>query len=280
MMKKIFQLSLFAAAMVLLAASCKKEETKIYLEGGSDPVLSANKTGTIPMTFATGSNEAVTLDWTNPDYSFTTGVSSQNVTYNLEIDTAGANFTNPLKKSVVISKDLGYYMTQNMLNDILLNQLSLKVDAPHDIEMRIVSSINGSAATKRISNVLKFRVTPYSTPPKVEPPTAGTLWIVGDASPGGWDNPIKAQYLSTQQFTQVSPTLYELTITLPGKGGYKLIQKQGDWGSQYHMLAGGTWEGGDFEKKDSDPQFPGPPNQGNYKISVDFQKGKFTVIKL
>lgn len=45
------------------------------------------------------------------------------------------------------------------------------------------------------------------------------------------------------------------------------------------MLAGGTWEGGDFEKKDSDPQFPGPPTSGTYKITVDFQRGKFIVVK-
>jgi len=58
-----------------------------------------------------------------------------------------------------------------------------------------------------------------------------------------------------------------------------LIQTQGVWGTQYHMLAGGTWEGGDFEQKDSDPQFPGPPSPGTYKITVDFQRGKFTAVK-
>jgi hypothetical protein len=45
------------------------------------------------------------------------------------------------------------------------------------------------------------------------------------------------------------------------------------------MLTGGTWQAGDFEKKDSDPGFPGPPTAGTYKIKVDFQKGKYTVTK-
>ncbi len=67
---------------------------------------------------------------------------------------------------------------------------------------------------------------------------------------------------------------------MPGGGAYKLIQEQGVWGTQYHMLLGGTWEGGDFEKKDADPGFPGPPSAGTYKITVDFQRGKFKVVKL
>lgn len=128
--------------------------------------------------------------------------------------------------------------------------------------------------------MLKYTVTPYAIPPKVAPPTNGTLWITGDAAPSGWSNPLEAPHNQNQKFTQVSPTLYELTLSMPGGGNYKLIQIQGDWGSQYHMLAGGTWESGDFEKKDADPGFPGPPVAGNYKISVDFQRGKYTVTKL
>jgi len=34
--------------------------------------------------------------------------------------------------------------------------------------------------------------------------------------------------------------------------------------------------GGDFEKKDSDPQFASP-GVGNYKIEVNFQTGKYKV---
>jgi hypothetical protein len=32
--------------------------------------------------------------------------------------------------------------------------------------------------------------------------------------------------------------------------------------------------------RDADPGFPGPPTAGNYKISVDFITGKYTVVKL
>ncbi|MCC7379289.1 MAG: hypothetical protein IT255_08010 [Chitinophagaceae bacterium] len=72
---------------------------------------------------------------------------------------------------------------------------------------------------------------------------------------------------------------YVGTITFNATGGYKLIQEQGVWSSQYHALDGTAKLFGDFEKKDSDPQFPSP-GAGNYKIEVNFQTGTYTLTKL
>lgn len=277
-MKLISQL-LFFSILLIAIDSCKKDENKIYYEEGVSPVLTASKTGSIPLSFAAGDEEAVKLTWTNPAYKFTTGVSSQNVNYLIEIDTTGSNFTNPNRQSVSVSQEMERSFTVAQLNDYLLNQLVLVPGMSHNVEMRVKSTL-GSNSVPLFSNVLQFTITPYAIPPKVEPPTDGTLWITGDAAPSGWDNPLLPPEDVSQKFTKVSNTLYELTLSMPGGGGYKLIQKQGEWSSQYHMLAGGTWEGGDFEKKDADPQFPGPPAAGSYKIEVDFQRGKFKVTKL
>jgi hypothetical protein len=270
-------LILFSLGLVVLA-SCKKDEHKIYYEGGTAPVLTSTVSNTIPLSFANKDKEAFTLSWTNPNYMFTTGVSSQDVNYVIEFDTIGANFSSPQRQSVVVSKENSRTFTQNQINDYLLNQMNLQVDKPHQIEVRVKSTLANNSAPLP-SNVLTFTATPFSTPPKVQPPAAGTLWMTGDAAPSGWSNPLSDPYLTSQQFTQVSPTEYELTVTLPGGGNYKLIQENGVWGSQYHMITGGTWQAGDFEKKDSDPGFPGPPTAGTYKIKVDFQKGKYTVTK-
>lgn len=270
-------LILFSLGLVVLA-SCKKDEHKIYYEGGTAPMLTSTVSNTIPLSFANKDKEAFTLSWTNPNYMFTTGVSSQDVNYVIEFDTVGANFSSPQRQSVVVSKENSRTFTQNQINDYLLNQMNLQVDKPHQIEVRVKSTLANNSAPLP-SNVLTFTATPFSTPPKVQPPAAGTLWMTGDAAPSGWSNPLSDPYLTSQQFTQVSPTEYELTVTLPGGGNYKLIQENGVWGSQYHMITGGTWQAGDFEKKDSDPGFPGPPTAGTYKIKVDFQKGKYTVTK-
>ena len=278
-MKHIFQL-LFLSAFLVAITGCKKAEDKIFFEGGTPPQLSAS-TANVVLEPGSESNIALALNWTNPDYKFTTGISSQDVTYTIEMDTLGGNFSSGKKVTTVIAKDTKKVYTVGELNGILGNSMVLQLDPRRDytLQVRVTSSISvsgGGAAAKLTSNVVSF-----TTKPKVEPPTNGTLWITGDApvGPPNWSNPVPPPYDVSLQFTKLSNTLYELTVPMKGGGGYKLIQIQGDWGTQYHMLAGGTWQGGNIEKKDSDPQFPGPPDAGNYKITVDFQLGKFTAVK-
>jgi starch-binding outer membrane protein SusE/F len=275
-MKNIFKYMSLCILLATLVWSCSKDEKKIYLEGGTAPALTATTTELI-LTDATKADEAVTFFWTNPNYTFTTGVSSQNVNYVLEIDTTGANFTNPNKQSIAISSELSQTFIVGNLNTILASGLMLKTGMSHNIEARIKSTLVNNSATL-YSNVLKMTAIPFTPPPKVVPPVEGTLWIVGDATAGGWDNPLQSPYDETQKFTRVSETLYELTVNFLGSGGYKLVQKMGAWGSQYHALDGSVVSGGDFEQKDSDPQFPSPKPAGTYKVTVDFQLGKYYVV--
>ena len=261
-----------------LLGSCEKDENKIYYEGGTAPELTASTSDVkLNPPPADESLEALRLNWTNPDYKFTTGVSSQDVSYLLEMDTLGANFGSSIKYSTTISKELSKSFTVFELNSILGNTMLLKPARQYTIETRISSSLT-SNAVPLTSNKLSFTATPYSPPPKVEPPTASTLWAIGDAFSSGWTNPMQSPYDVSQKFTKVSTTLYELVVTMPGGGGYKLIQEQGNWDTQYHMKTGSS-AGGVFEKKNSDPAFPGPAAAGTYKITVDFQLGTFTVVK-
>lgn len=280
-MKNIFKL-LFLSVLFFALWSCEKDENRNYLEGGIAPVLSASQTADIPLSFATKDEEAIKLSWTNPDYQFTTGVSSHSVAYQIEIDTAGSNFTNPQKQTVTVSSDLSKSFTQELFNDYLLNQLVLKPGTPHNIEIRIKSFLENNSALL-VSNVLPFTVIPYAIPPKVPPPTTGHLYIVGNATPGGdasgWNNPVP---IPSQEFTMISPTLYEITIALIGGKEYLFLPLNGDWGHKYAVADNtvpGLSAGGDF-KYDASDNFPGPDASGNYKISVDFQRGKFTVTKL
>ncbi len=283
-MKKLIQ-SFIVFAGLLVLASCEKVENKISFEGGKDPVLTLSATN-VSLEPGNETKEALRLNWTNPDYMFTTGVSSHDVTYTIEFDVEGGNFASAKKSDVVIAKELSKTFTVAELNGFLGNTMKLQTDPrkTYVIEVRVVASIG--AAVKKYSAVSKFTTSPFSPPPKVEPPGTlannyndGELWIVGDASPNGWANPHQATYLASHKFTRLSMTKYELTITMPGGGGYKLIQAQGNWDTQYHMTVG-TWAGGEFEKKNADPTFPGPSAAGNYKITVDFQLGTYSVVKL
>lgn len=275
-MKNNFVKILVAAVLVAGTWACKKEENRISFEGGTPPVLTANRTTTIPLSFATKNEPGLTLFWTNPDYKFTTGPSSQNVTYQIEFDTTGANFTNPLKRTISISNDLSKAFTQSEFNDLLLNGLELKAGQPHAVEIRIKSLLNGNAAALS-SNVLKFNVTPYAIPPKVEPYT-GNVFIVGDATNGGWNNPVPEP---AQKMNQISPTVFEITMPLIAGKSYLFLPENGSWSRKYGFDGpnnSNNTDGGDFKREGGDVKAPAV--SGNYKIELNFQTGKFKVTKV
>jgi hypothetical protein len=268
---------LLSSLLLLVQWACKKEENKVYFEGGTAPALTADVTGTIPLAYADKDKHAITLNWTNPAYKFTTGLSSQSVSYQVEFDTTGSNFTNPKRKVISVSNDLSLSLTQNDLNDYLLNQLVLKPGMSHNLEVRVSSFLNSTAVPLN-SNVLKFAVTPYAIPPKVAPPSSGKLFITGSATPKSWMSGGDPE-VASQQFTQVSPTLYVLDhITLTGGGSYLFVPVYGDWGAKYGGAGANNANnvnGDDFKPNGGD--ILAPAATGDYKIEVDFQRGKFTV---
>lgn len=275
-MKSLKTFLFVSSFLALVLTSCTKDEKKDYLIGGFAPSLTASSTDTIPLSFAQKDEVGLKLTWTNPNYKFTTGPSSQDVNYLIEIDTTGSNFTNPARQTVAVSKDLSKSFIQSEFNDYLLNQLVLVPGMRHNIEIRVKAALGATSAAPLLSNVLKFKVTPYSIPPKVEPPASGKLFLVGDATPGGWSNPVP---VPSQVFVQKSPTLYEITVPLIGGKEYLFLPVNGDWSHKYAVAdktVSGLSAGGDF-KKDAKDNFPGPAANGTYKITVDFQRGKFTV---
>lgn len=279
-MKNIFN-GLCLSLLLVAAGSCSKDENKIYSEGGTAPVLAANVSTSIPLSFATQANEALKLTWTNPDYKFTTGVSSQTVLYQIEIDTTGANFTNPKRQTVSVSGGLERSFLQSELNDYLLNQLQLTADMPHNIEMRVKASL-ASGALLLTSNVLKFATTPYKIPPKVAPPASNKLYITGGATPASWQCGCPADVApANQTFTRMSETVYVLN-NIPLKGGesYLFLPVYGSWDAKFgftgnnneNNVDGDTFKAGGGDIK--------APASGNYKIEVNFQTGRFTLTKL
>lgn len=96
------------------------------------------------------------------------------------------------------------------------------------------------------------------------------LFIVGDATAGGWNNPVPAN----QEFKRVAEGKFELTLPLDQKE-YLLLPVNGDWSFKWGMAGtnplGGNlnWQGANFKA----------PVAGTYKIEVDFFKGTYKLTK-
>jgi hypothetical protein len=289
---------LIVSTIVLLSA-CKKQETRINYTGGTPPVLTSNTISggdTLVLASADSANNLLALSWTNPNYTFTDGLSSQNVNYYIEFDTVGENFSGTVG-TISINTSLNTILTEGAVNSVLLSQLQLAFDQPHNIEMRVESFLSLNAVPL-YSNVFNYVITPYPAA-KVALPTTGALYLVGDAGTSAvpaftnWTNSAPG---TGQQFKQISPTEYQITIAMAGgiptdnpTGGAKnneflFVPQIGDWSNKYQAPNNANEaSGGAFiyngNATTGNGNFYGPTVAGTYLIDVNFQTGVYTITK-
>lgn len=282
-MKRYFhKLILLASSGFVLLTSCNKNNSNVYFNGGTAPVLTATAADSISLPLSDTTETAVTFSWTNPNYQFSDGVSSLNVSYYLELDTAGGNFSSPALAQIGITSQLSATFTVAHLNAVLSNQMNLSASFKHNIQVRVVSFLNplssGTTPTGMLtSNTLNYSVTPYVLPPAVAPPPNDSLYIVGSAvAADNWSNPIPAALVASETFTKVSPTLYKITLPLVGGGEYKLVSNNGSWNNQWSVATADTYpNGGPFVAGGNN--CIAPAASATYTITVNFQTGYFTV---
>lgn len=161
-------------------------------------------------------DEAVTFSWT--------AARNSHIVYKL-ILTAGSE-SDTMDLSTAVSKKF----SNVELNNVLLDKLHLEIGQTADVNVVVHSKVveiddNNKTAE---SNVITISVTPDN---KVEPPAAySKLWIVGDATPNGWNigdpNVMTSDPLSTYQF--------KFNEVLKA-GEFKIPVTTGNWGTDYYM---------------------------------------------
>ena len=265
---------------MVLFTSCIKEQSTVVFDGGTAPVLTSTATNSISLPSSDTTATAVTFNWTNPNYSFSNGISSLNVNYYLEVDTVGDNFSHPVQYG--ISSSLSQTFTVAQFNAILTNTLLLDTGVMHSIQVRVVSYLtpltSGSAnAAVLYSDTLNYTVVAYLPPPAV-PQLPSALWITGSATADSWMTANMPATIAGQQMTEVSPTLW--TITMPLIGGQQfLLVPANNWNNKYATSDGTgveTGSGGTFAYNAGN-NFIGPTNSGTYTITFNFQIGTFTI---
>jgi len=118
-----------------------------------------------------------------------------------------------------------------------------------------------------------FTVAPTETPFSGTAPT--DLFIVGGATPGGWNNPVS---VPSQQFTKLGAGVFQLTINLAAGDSYLLLPVNGSWDHKF----GGTSKTFGSILADNDvpgSNTPSPDVAGTYQITVDFVHGYYAVVK-
>jgi hypothetical protein len=224
--------------------------------------LTPSSTNPIILQVTTGSSEAVSFSWNASNYG------SNEIDYALQIDTVGGNFAHPqvfkygtaLKASII----------QNDLNIAIIN-LGVLGGATKGIQFRVVSYLGSSYTNPLVySAPVNITVTTYV-------PVPDNLYIVGDATPGGWANPVP---VPSQQFTKVDAYSFSIIANLnAAPTSYLFLPVNGDWS---HKYGGASATGGTLLKDGEVPgsNTPAPSTAGLYKITVNFQTNSYSVTSI
>lgn len=260
-------LSLFAMAAFVFASCEKAEDLPSYADGKAT-VLSTPTPNVVPVP-ADSNKFSLVLNWTDPKYAEELSKNK----FVIEIDSANRNFSKAYTRTVIgkltdsiIAKDL---------NKVMVDLWGFEFNRAYDLDVRVTSSYGNNNELYR-SNILKIKATPYKVPPKIALPTTLRLFIVGDAfTDAGWNdnggviNPVR-------ELTRTNETTWQGIFRYNGSGSYKIWETWGAWGTQFRYLSGDA-SSGTFEKRDADPGWQSPTPAGSYRLTMDFQQGRYSV---
>lgn len=165
-------LSIFS--FILLLASCKKDETQVVYTAPAEVPSFTSSITSIVLDSTKAATTAVTFTWSKVSYGI-----NADVTYTLEIDTAGGTFASPEK--VVIGTDT----VTAALTVVALNNIALAKNIPGNksgsVDVRIKAEVlqNGSASDvssipAAYSAVRTITVTTYA------PAEPSYMYVTGD----------------------------------------------------------------------------------------------------
>lgn len=226
----------------------------------SDPSnLSTEKTS-VTGSASTSANHSNTFSWSAAFPGYT-----GNITYSIQYDSAGKKFVAPqeLAGGVFV---YSLSLTQDDMNTTALTS-GIPIGNTGTVEYR-VKAVTASGAIA-YSNVVNVSIGTFS-------PVPPNLYIVGDATPGGWNNPVPTP---SQQFKKVDAYSYSITIGLTAGKSYVFLPVNGDWSHKYGGATDGTSSPGVLLADGDVPgsNTPSPGTSGLYSIVVNFATNSYTV---
>ena len=175
-MKTILQHHSLVVAVALVAAlataSCSDNDYTELDKGSTTLTLTADQQATALAELNHGA-EALTLSWTS-GHNFRSG---HRISYVLQLAEAGTGFATPYTPVDHETQVYDWSVNQEQLNDILLSQMGATAGREISVEARLQAFVEGFDEVQTAS--LSFTATPYT-------PVTSTLYLIGDATPGGW----------------------------------------------------------------------------------------------
>lgn len=247
----------FALMMLIGIVSCEDREN-LVIEPSSAAILMDLSADNLVLDENFPSNAALTITWQPSTYSIPTEIK-----YSLEIS-ATEDFANSYVLTTTQGSVTTVAFTNKEMNDAAKN-INLTPYVAQKMYLRVSSFIGTMNSLLQKSAVTNITVTPYVSSP---PYAYSDLFLVGNATPGGWDNSATNNNLIPLMKT-ASPTKYTYTGFFLAKvgteaAGFKMIRIKGLWDPQLGMGSGPgllSTDGGSGNLT--------VPADGYYKLTVD-----------
>ena len=266
-MKYLLKLGMLLLVVLAFTACNKVADLPNY--GSGSALQLTTSTTTVAPAPADSNSTALTINWTDPKYPTK---NPNGVKYVIQIDSAGRQLSKA--HTITVNDTMQYAFTAKYLNSVLLDY-GFKFNTPYSVDVRVISSYENNN-DQQYSNIVTIKMTPYKVPPKVQLPPTDNLYLVGGATVGGWNNPVPDP---SQVFSRLDETTFAGVFYLT-QGEYLVLPVNGSWDHKYAIPnkgLPGVDAGGTFGY-DLNDNFQSPAASGWYKITLDFQTGKYTVV--
>lgn len=219
---------LLLGALLLCAGfflnSCQKEEEIVISMG--EPIALSVSDSILVLSQKQAESNALNINWTRG----TNRGTGSSMAYTLEIDKAGNNFSSA--KSYTMGKGVfEKSFTVRSLNQLVREEWAIADGVASSFEARVFANITMEGVDDDTTEVKTFSVTPYK-------PVSEVLYMVGDATPAGWD------IAAATQLTALSSTpwvfIYQGQLS---SGNFKFAVSQEDCWCQDFYTKDPTSEG-------------------------------------
>ncbi|MFA7042895.1 MAG: SusF/SusE family outer membrane protein [Bacteroidales bacterium] len=249
-MKKHIE-TILCLLLLFVVASCS--EDYMQLNKGETALAISTDKSEVTLAISSPSATALTLSWTSGTNSGTNCA----ISYILQIDKAGNNFAN------AVSREMGKNVfklecTNEYLDSLLLNTFDIAPNATANMEARVIAIPADESVSEQTSEAVTLTITTYK-------PVSKTLYIIGDATPGGWsfDNATKMNTISDE----AGGFVWNGNLSV---GSYKFITTKTGYLPSYNKDAGSTTDKLLLRESDNDPDVQFSITQsGTYRIAVN-----------
>jgi len=251
--------SILFLIIAMMMGSCQDNLMNNIAVAG--PLAITSSTDNLVLAQKNDNSTALTLNWTTG----TNHGTGSSIAYVLQIDKKGNNFATAIQ----FNMGKGIYtksFTVAELNDSLLHHWQFQTGVVAQLEARVIDTVYSAPMTKDVSGSVYINVTPYQ-------PVSKTLYLIGDASPNGWD--ANTAIALTPNVTDPTVFIYQGSLNA---GALKFITTLGQFLPSYNEGADSTHIVYRTDNSQPDNKFA-IPAAGLYKITVSLLDSTISIAK-